>query len=125
MNIDFISDLNLSSIDVLLLAFAALPCLLTAYGVAIFPMLLSCLGKFARRPWVCRDIRPRVTVIIPAHNEQAVIARKLENILASEYPADALEIVVASDCSTDRTDEIVRSFAPRVRLVRAETRSGK
>jgi cellulose synthase/poly-beta-1,6-N-acetylglucosamine synthase-like glycosyltransferase len=71
------------------------------------------------------DIQPHVTVIIPAHNEQAIIARKLENILTADYPTDKLEIVVASDCSTDETDAIVRTHGPRVRLVRAAVRSGK
>src|SRR5204862_1367192 len=70
-------------------------------------------------------IQPRITVIIPAHNEQAVIARKLDDILATNYPPEALEVLVASDCSSDETESIVRSYAPRVRLIRAAVRSGK
>jgi glycosyltransferase involved in cell wall biosynthesis len=66
-----------------------------------------------------------VSFIITAHNEQARLAQKLENTLRQDYPAGALEIIVASDCSTDGTDDIVRAYGPRVRLVRAPERRGK
>ncbi|HVN59910.1 MAG TPA: glycosyltransferase, partial [Gaiellaceae bacterium] len=45
---------------------------------------------------------PTVSVIVAAWNEEAVIERRLENLLALDYPADRLELVVASDASTDR-----------------------
>src|SRR5438445_4688589 len=109
-------------IDVIALSVVALTFALFAYCTIAFPVLLWLLARVARRPWVQRDIQPRVTVIIPAHNEAAVIARKLDNVLAAEYPAAALEVIVASDCSTDQTDDIVRSYGARVRLVRAQTR---
>ena len=63
---------------------------------------------------------PSVTVIIPAYNEEAVIERRLENLLTLDYPPDKLEIVVASDASSDRTNELVEAVAerePRVRLL--------
>ena len=63
---------------------------------------------------------PAVSVIVAAYNEEAVIERRLENLLALDYPADRLEIVVASDASTDRTNELVEAVAarePRVRLL--------
>jgi hypothetical protein len=66
-----------------------------------------------------------VSFIITAHNEAARIRAKIENTLAQDYPARALEILVASDCSSDGTDEIVREYSPRVRLVRAGERRGK
>ena len=56
-----------------------------------------------------------------------MIERRLENLLALDYPADRLEIVVTSDASTDRTDELVEAVAarePRVRLIRCP-RGGK
>ena len=55
-------------------------------------------------------ITPRVSFVIAAHNEEQRIAEKIENTLAQDYPADRMEIIVASDCSTDRTDDIVRRF---------------
>jgi glycosyltransferase involved in cell wall biosynthesis len=70
-------------------------------------------------------IAPRVTFIITAYNEESRIAAKLENTFRQRYPADRLEILVASDCSTDGTDAIVRAQAPRVRLVRSPERRGK
>jgi cellulose synthase/poly-beta-1,6-N-acetylglucosamine synthase-like glycosyltransferase len=63
---------------------------------------------------------PSVTVIIPAYNEEPVIERRLENLLALDYPPEKLEIVVASDASTDRTNELVGAVAarePRVTLL--------
>ena len=68
-----------------------------------------------------------MTVIVAAYNEESVIERRLENLLALDYPAERLEIVVASDASDDRTDEIVARVAarePQVRLLACE-RSGK
>jgi cellulose synthase/poly-beta-1,6-N-acetylglucosamine synthase-like glycosyltransferase len=56
--------------------------------------------------------------VIPAHDEEDVIAGKLDDALALDYPRDRLEIVVASDASTDRTHEIVRGYESRgVRLL--------
>ena len=73
------------------------------------------------------QITPSVTVIVPAYNEEAVIRRRLENLLELEYPAERLEIVVTSDDSDDGTDEIVGEIAanePRVSL-RQRERAGK
>ena len=73
------------------------------------------------------QITPSVTLIIPAYNEEAVIRRRLENLLELDYPPEQLEIVVTSDASDDRTDEIVGEIAagePRVSLRRRE-RAGK
>ena len=85
-------------------------------------------ARVRRRPVRARRRRlPTVTVIVAAYNEEAVIERRLENLLALDYPADRLEIVVASDASDDRTDELVEAVAarePRVRLIRCP-RGGK
>src|SRR5262245_50768371 len=51
---------------------------------------------------------PTVSVLISALNEEDVIGQRLENALASDYPPDRCEIVIASDGSTDRTATIVR-----------------
>lgn len=69
---------------------------------------------------------PAVTLIIAAYNEARVLAAKLENSLCLDYPPDRLEIVVASDGSTDATDAVANGYADRgVRLVRVEGRQGK
>jgi glycosyltransferase involved in cell wall biosynthesis len=69
---------------------------------------------------------PFVTMIVPIYNEESVIARKLENSLALDYPRDKLEILFVSDGSTDRTAEIIRScLAPHLKLLELPERGGK
>ena len=97
-----------------------------AYTYAGYPLLLILIGKFRAKPITRREVTPSVTVIIAAYNEERDLAGKLENTLALDYPKDKLEIIVTSDCSTDRTDEIVGSFESRgVRLHRQAERLGK
>ncbi len=98
-----------------------------AYTYAGYPILLFILTTFRTRlVKKRREFTPTVTVIIAAYNEERDLAAKLENTLALDYPKAKIEIIVTSDCSTDRTDEIVRSFAPRgVRLHRQPQRLGK
>jgi cellulose synthase/poly-beta-1,6-N-acetylglucosamine synthase-like glycosyltransferase len=95
------------------------------YIYALYPLLLSLLRLVARRPIRVQGIEPTVCLFIAANDEAAVIGAKLENALALDYPADKLEIVVASDGSVDGTDDIVRQFAPRVRLIAYTPRRGK
>jgi cellulose synthase/poly-beta-1,6-N-acetylglucosamine synthase-like glycosyltransferase len=104
--------------------FSALVVLLVYVGYPAFVWLLGHLvGKGAPRR---RDIQPCVTVIIPVHNEEDIIREKLENCLRVDYPRDKLQIVVASDGSTDDTNRLVRSFSGEgVRLVELPTRGGK
>ncbi|BBO88544.1 glycosyltransferase family 2 protein [Desulfosarcina ovata] len=72
------------------------------------------------------DDLPSVSFIITAYNEEKRIEDKIKNSLALNYPKDNLEIIVASDCSSDNTDEIVNSYSNAgVRLVRAPERKGK
>jgi len=69
---------------------------------------------------------PSVSLIIAAYNEERVIEKKLDNTLGLDYPPGKLEIIVVSDGSTDRTDDIVKRYAAEgVRLVRVEGRQGK
>jgi len=98
----------------------------TAYVYFGYPLLLGS-GMLARRKlWRRREIRPFVSIIVAAYNEERAIEDKLENLLASDYPADRFEIIVGSDGSTDLTEEIVKRYAGRgVRLVRSGSRRGK
>jgi len=97
------------------------------YTYAGYPLLVLALSRL--RPRAVRrgeGHEPSVSVVITAYNEERDLAAKLENTLALDYPKDKLEVIVASDCSADRTDEIARSFASRgVRLHRQPTRRGK
>lgn len=73
-----------------------------------------------------KRIEPNVSLVIPAYNEEKSIRDKLENVLALNYPPGKIEIIVVSDASSDRTDEIVDGFRHRgVTLLRMEHRNGK
>jgi glycosyltransferase involved in cell wall biosynthesis len=98
---------------------------LVFYAYAGYPCVLIAWAFFRDRRVKKAAITPRVSFVIAAHNEEQRIAEKIRNTLAQDYPADAIEIIVASDCSTDRTDDIVRSFGRRVLLVRTRERRGK
>ncbi|HXJ35639.1 MAG TPA: glycosyltransferase family 2 protein [Candidatus Eisenbacteria bacterium] len=90
-----------------------------------YPLLLWAMALLRRKPVRRAPVAPTVSLVICAYNEERDIRRKLQECVAADYPPDRLEIVVASDGSTDRTDDIVREFAPRVRLLRVEGRGGK
>src|ERR687885_536239 len=97
------------------LFWVAVGCVLHTY--LIYPLLLVALDAMAqarsawgylggnerRRP-VAQLGLPHVSVLIAAYNEQDCIARRIENLLAQDYPADHLEILVGSDASSDETD---------------------
>jgi glycosyltransferase involved in cell wall biosynthesis len=96
------------------------------YAYAGYLLALVVLSCFRNRPVLAGDIQPMVSFVITAYNEEARIREKIENSLQQQYPRERLDIVVASDCSSDRTEEIVRSYAASgVRLVRAQERRGK
>jgi len=96
------------------------------YTYAGYPFLVVLVGMLRPRSVRRGDIQPTVSIVITAYNEGRDLAAKLENTFSLDYPRELLEIIVASDCSTDRTDEIARAFAERgVRLVRQPQRLGK
>lgn len=96
------------------------------YAYAGYPLLLWVLSRFSRRSSRERSTHFPLTLIVAAHNEEAGIREKLEATLKLDYPAGKLQILVASDGSTDRTNAIVREFASRgVELIEVENRKGK
>ena len=96
------------------------------YTYAGYPLLLILLSTVRGNPIRRVAHTPTVTVIIAAYNEERDLAAKLENTLLLDYPKSHLEVIVTSDCSQDRTDEIALSFASRgVRLHRQTERLGK
>ena len=88
-----------------------------------YPLAAALAARLRPRRVRKGELTPSVSLIVAAHNEEDVIERRLENLLALDYPADKLEIVVASDASDDRTDKLVER-EPRVRLIRCP-RGGK
>lgn len=100
--------------------------LFVVYAYVGYPLCLWAMTRVRGRSVNSGSITPSVSLIVTVHNEKARIRAKLENSLGQDYPGDRLEIVVASDCSTDGTDEIVEAYAGRgVVLVRAADRRGK
>lgn len=81
---------------------------LVAWVYAGYPLTLALLGRVRPRPRRRAPTRPTVSVVVAAHDEAAVTARKVENVLASDYPAGRLELVLASDGSRDATVAIAR-----------------
>ncbi|HEV8335075.1 MAG TPA: glycosyltransferase family 2 protein [Candidatus Polarisedimenticolia bacterium] len=103
---------------------------MTAYSYAGYPVLLtlwtSLRGETPEDEAPGDRPLPRLSLIVPAYNEEQVIARKIRNSLELDYPEALLEIVVVSDGSSDATESVARAAAGgRVRLVFLENRRGK
>lgn len=86
-----------------------------------FPLLIAWrASQVSRADAVVRDTPddalPTVTAIIPVHNGDRFLAPKLASVLASDYPASRLDVIVLSDGSTDGTDAIATEFAARERV---------
>jgi cellulose synthase/poly-beta-1,6-N-acetylglucosamine synthase-like glycosyltransferase len=103
----------------------ALPLVVAVYAYVAYPILLWILGATKVSP--PSALVPRsVTIVIPAYNEEQQIRGAIEALLSQDYPADLRQILILSDGSTDRTDDIVKEYAARgVELMRMSRRSGK
>lgn len=100
--------------------------ILVIYAYVGYPVLLAVVAAVRNRTVTKDCVTPRVSFIITAYNEESRIREKLENTLRQEYPTNCFEVIVASDGSSDRTNDIVSSYASRgVRLVRGSERKGK
>ena len=104
-----------------------LPVTLAVYAYAIYPALLWLIAGAGAPQRARRGAgAPTITIVVPAYNEEAQIAGVIEALLAQDYPEDRRQILIVSDASTDRTDEIAAGYAPRgVELLRMERRTGK
>lgn len=99
---------------------------LVVYTYIGYPALIGLLAWFYPRKQPNSDYEPKVTLLITAFNEESVIAQKLENSLALDYPKEKLQILVAADGSTDGTNEIVERFSARgIELNYVPERRGK
>ncbi|WP_369601982.1 glycosyltransferase family 2 protein [Hahella sp. SMD15-11] len=102
---------------------------LVVYIYAGYPLILWIWSLLNPRPVNRKAQTPSVSILISAYNEEANIGQTLKNKLELDYPKDKLEILVVSDCSTDRTNAIVEDMAARsqipIRLVVQQTRQGK
>ena len=105
----------------------AAPVVLFGYAYILYPLLLWILSRFRKQPTAHRGATlPSVTVVIPAYNEEAQIGGAIDAVLAQDYPAEKLQILIVSDASTDATDRIVGEYSGRgVELLRLPHRGGK
>ena len=116
-----VSPYHRGVIVVHLLFWASLAALVWTH--AAYPAFAALLARVAPRRVQKAAIEPSVAVIIAAYNEESVIARRIENLLALDYPAGKLQIVVSSDASSDRTEEIALQY-PGVQVI-SNPRGGK
>lgn len=102
------------------------------HSYLFYPLLLRLFSFLQRKKTIhnysISDSLPIVTVLISAYNEEKNIANKIDNILASKYPTDKIEILIGSDGSDDATNQIVSNYSEKyynVRLLAFELRKGK
>lgn len=117
--------MNLNQLGLVALS---IPIGMLLYAYVGYPLVLwiLSLARAGKASGTASEEWPTVSVSLPAYNEEAAIEGALEALLGVDYPPDRLQILVTSDASEDRTDEIVRGYADRgVELLRLETRGGK
>ncbi len=113
---------SMASLEILFIA----TLFLSLYSYILYPLLLVTLRTLFSRQWNKGNCVPTMTVIISAYNEEKDIEDKIRNTLLLDYPKEKVEIVVSSDGSTDRTNEIVSAFKDnRVCLKAFSSRMGK
>jgi len=89
--------------------------------------------KYANKSWrlnIDKDFQPKITILVPVHNEEKLIESKLQNIKNVSYPKEKIELIVADDASTDATLTKVQSFIKQhpelnVNVVPLSPRGGK
>lgn len=100
--------------------------LIIIYVYIIYPASVYLLSLFYKKPWEGKYFYPNLSILISAYNEEKNIERKILSLLFLDYPKEKLEILIGSDGSTDKTDEIVSKYVDtRVKLYRQPTRQGK
>src|SRR6185503_12519489 len=103
-----------------------LPVALVFYTYLLYPAILWLMARGRRMPTDALVRFPIVSIAVPAYNEETQIRGAIEALIAQDYPADRRQILILSDASTDRTDDIIREYASRgVELLRMPVRSGK
>jgi cellulose synthase/poly-beta-1,6-N-acetylglucosamine synthase-like glycosyltransferase len=98
------------------------------YPYLLYPLLLKLLASVrpARREYAEPDEWPTISITVPVYNEEGVIRSTLESLLRLEYPADRRQILIVSDASSDRTDEIIAEYAEQgIEFMRLPFRQGK
>lgn len=118
--------------DFILLLLFYLSAFIIFWAMIGYPVSLQVLRKVYKERVLIKDYsyEPTVTVMVVANNEEKVIKEKLNNIIALDYPKDKIEFLIASDNSTDMTNQLVKDFINenkgyKIRLYEVEERKGK
>ena len=98
---------------------------LIAYAYVGYPLVLALVARLRPRPIHCGEFQPTISIVMAAHNEAVNLERKLQNLYELEYDHTRVQIVVASDGSTDATNEILSRHAARVTAVLLPSPQGK
>jgi cellulose synthase/poly-beta-1,6-N-acetylglucosamine synthase-like glycosyltransferase len=100
--------------------------LLLIYSYLIYPVILFVISRIISNRWIQREIRPKVSIVISVYNEEKVIEEKLKNTMELEYPPKKLEVIISSDGSNDRTNQLAAGMGdPRIVLRPFPERAGK
>lgn len=101
-------------------------CLLLAYVYVLYPVLVTALAARYGTPVHRGDAFPTVTIIVTVYNEEKCIRAKLDNLAELNYPPKIVDVIVASDASSDSTEKIASNYNRLpVRVLRVEGRQGK
>lgn len=91
-----------------------------------YPSTLSIISIFKKKEYEKHDFFPKVSILIPAHNEETVIEQKLKNCFNLDYPSGSLEVILILDNCTDNTKNIAFKFADKnLKIIEQKVRSGK
>jgi cellulose synthase/poly-beta-1,6-N-acetylglucosamine synthase-like glycosyltransferase len=101
-------------------------CLLLTYVYVLYPALVTAFAARYGKPVRRGDVLPSVTIIVTVYNEEKCIRSKLDNLAELNYPRELVDVLVASDASSDSTEAIASSYDRLpVRVLRVEGRQGK
>jgi len=91
-----------------------------------YPLLIYFLSSFYKKPVRGKYIYPTVSLLVAAYNEEARIENKIKTLLELDYPDERIEILIGSDGSTDKTEEIISKYTnDKIKLFRLPQRQGK
>ncbi|MDD2635974.1 MAG: glycosyltransferase [Bacteroidales bacterium] len=93
-----------------------------------YPLILKLFGKKTTSFKEQADFSPNVSIIMSLFNEEDVISEKIESIINSNYPANKLQLIIGSDNSTDKTNEIVSNYSSKysfIKFIKFSERQGK
>ncbi|MFC2154572.1 glycosyltransferase [Candidatus Altiarchaeota archaeon] len=96
----------------------------SALYLAVFWLLVLLAGREEELEEIPEEELPRVSVVVPAYNEEDMLAECVESLLKLDYPGEKLEIIVVNDGSTDKTREIAESFGEKIKLINLKKNSG-